>query len=199
MPVIQGTFPNGRKRAIELSPHTLTLGGATGQPLPDDILRKLEYVFRADLADIRIHSGPQAGRIGAAAFTCGTDIYFANGRYQPHTPTGERLLAREVAHAIQQREGRVANPYPHALAIVEDDSLEAEAEQMARRVVSAHVPSVTDDCLRQRKTPAQGVAVKHQSEILNAPFLQPAGPPARKRRSDDQLRKKPSRREHPPP
>jgi len=35
----------------------------------------------------------------------GRDIYFAPGRYQPETPKGQRLLAHELTHTVQQSEG----------------------------------------------------------------------------------------------
>lgn len=56
---------------------------------------------------VRVHSGAQAGRLanalGANALTIGQDIFFAPGRYAPGTPTGDRLLAHELAHVAQQQ------------------------------------------------------------------------------------------------
>jgi outer membrane protein OmpA-like peptidoglycan-associated protein len=53
----------------------------------------------------RIHADAAAGRvadaIGANAYTLGSDIYFGRGRYQPGTPSGDRLLAHELAHVAQ--------------------------------------------------------------------------------------------------
>jgi len=43
--------------------------------------------------------------LGARAFTVGSDIYFRDGAFAPHTPAGFRLLAHEVAHVVQQRFG----------------------------------------------------------------------------------------------
>ena len=37
------------------------------------------------------------------AYTVGSDIAFAAGRFDPATPSGERLLAHELAHVVQQR------------------------------------------------------------------------------------------------
>jgi hypothetical protein len=62
--------------------------------------------FSRDLSDVHIHAGPKADRacraIGAEAFTCGTDIAFASGRYAPETREGARLLAHEITHVMQQ-------------------------------------------------------------------------------------------------
>jgi len=43
--------------------------------------------------------------LGAEAFTYGSDIYFAPGRYQPGSTNGERLLAHELTHVVQQAGG----------------------------------------------------------------------------------------------
>ena len=61
---------------------------------------------------MRVHVGPQAERIGAIAFTIGSDIYFAPGRYQPDTVYGRQLLGHELAHVVQQRAGRARNASP---------------------------------------------------------------------------------------
>jgi hypothetical protein len=61
----------------------------------------------ADLQGIRVHHDAQAATQArvqrALAYTVGSDIYFAAGRYQPHTREGQRLLFHEIAHVRQQR------------------------------------------------------------------------------------------------
>jgi outer membrane protein OmpA-like peptidoglycan-associated protein len=78
-----------------------------GQPLTQAIRAEMECRFDHDFGDVRIHSDAAAGRaatsLGAAAFTAGTDIAFAAGRYAPQTPEGRQLLAHELAHVVQQR------------------------------------------------------------------------------------------------
>lgn len=107
-----------------------------GAALPSDLRRHMEATLGADFSSVRIHVGPQAERIGAIAFTSGADIYFAPGRYQPETPAGRRLLGHELAHVVQQRQGRVRNP-AGGVAIVQDAALEAEADRMGDRAASA--------------------------------------------------------------
>jgi hypothetical protein len=64
-----------------------------------------ERSFGTSFADVRIHAAPPAGRsalaMGAAAWTVGRHIVFAPGAYAPHTPSGKRLLAHELAHVAQ--------------------------------------------------------------------------------------------------
>jgi hypothetical protein len=104
---------------------------AAGQPLPLNVRQKMETVFGKSFADVRVHVGPQAASVGAHAFTQGTNVYFAPGRYQPHTTHGQRLLAHELTHVVQQREDRVRNPFGSGIAVVRNAALEAEAERMS--------------------------------------------------------------------
>lgn len=77
-----------------------------GRTLPDDTRRFMESKFGTDLSQVRIHTGHEAGEISqelnAEAFTHGRDIYMAEGRYKPNSQGGQRLLAHEITHVIQQ-------------------------------------------------------------------------------------------------
>lgn len=58
-----------------------------------------------DFGAIRLHYGGvglACRALRAAAFTEGSDIYFADGVFRPHTRAGLWLLAHEVAHVVQQ-------------------------------------------------------------------------------------------------
>lgn len=59
-----------------------------------------------DLSQVRVHSDADAAqmsqRLGARAFACGHDLYFAPGQYDPHSDEGRRLLAHELSHVVQQ-------------------------------------------------------------------------------------------------
>ena len=105
-----------------------------GQPLEPGIRRAMESCFRIDLSEVRVHEGSAAPSIGALAFTLGDDLHFAPGRFDPTTRDGLALLGHELAHVVQQREGRVANPYGRGIAIVQDPELEAEAHQRGERI-----------------------------------------------------------------
>jgi GNAT superfamily N-acetyltransferase len=108
-----------------------------GWPLPRDVQEKMEQAMGANFSDVRIHVGPEASAIGAIAFTWGSDIHFAPGQYNPHTLHGQFLLGHELAHVVQQRAGRVANPFGSGVAVVQDHALEAEADRMGRMVAAA--------------------------------------------------------------
>jgi hypothetical protein len=99
----------------------------------------MEGLLGADLSGVRVHVGPEAASIGALAFTVGSDLYFAPGQYNPGSPQGQRLLGHELTHVVQQRAGRVRNPFGSGLAVVQDAALEAEADRMGMRAVSTSV------------------------------------------------------------
>ena len=120
----------GRPGYLGADPAHLGLVSGGGQALAEPVRGKMEAALGADFSTVRVHVGSQASRIGAAAFTLGSDIYFAYGQFSPETAQGQRLLGHELAHVIQQRQGRVPSPGGSRLAISLDPSLEAEAERL---------------------------------------------------------------------
>jgi Domain of unknown function (DUF4157) len=121
-------------------PATLNLSIAGGgQRLPETVQRKMESFFGASFADVRVHVGAQAPSIGALAFTHGSNLYFAPGQYNPGTLEGQRLLGHELAHVVQQRAGRVRNPFGSGVTVVHDRGLEAEADRMGLHAASHQV------------------------------------------------------------
>lgn len=122
--------------AFQLPPHLSNFSRSAGRPLPQPVQQKMESVFGADFSDVRIHVGPHAASIGALAFTRGSDIYFAPGLYNPSTPRGQQLLGHELTHVLQQRAGRVRNPFGSGTAVVQDQAMEAEADRMGQRAAA---------------------------------------------------------------
>lgn len=112
-----------------------------GEPLPQRVRQTMEAFFGASFADVRLHSGPWVRAIGADAFTVANHLHFAPGAFTPHTPQGQRILAHELTHVVQQRTGRVRNPFGGGVAIVHDRVLEAEAERMSLRASRPPTPS----------------------------------------------------------
>lgn len=76
-----------------------------GGSLPAGLRQRFERRLGADLSSVRLHTGPDATRaadsLDAHAFALGPNIVVGERHYQPHTPSGERLLAHEVAHVLQ--------------------------------------------------------------------------------------------------
>ncbi len=108
--------------------------GNMGRPMPKAVQQKMESYFGAEFSDVRVHVGQHASKIGALAFTTGSDVHFAPGRYNPMSGAGQSLLAHELTHVLQQRAGKVRNPFGSGMAVVQDPRFEAEAERMGRGV-----------------------------------------------------------------
>lgn len=121
------------KPGAEGAGHDLPSDGG-GAAMPEEVRRKMEQAFGTSFAAVRIHEGPRAEALGARAYTQGTEIHFAPGQYQPDSPAGQALLGHELAHVIQQSEGRVsATAQTHGVGINEDAGLEAEADELGAR------------------------------------------------------------------
>jgi hypothetical protein len=84
-PVMQ---PRGAGDSFPVDPGQFRLANGGGRLLPEAVHGKMEATLGADFSNVRVHIGPQAERIGAIAFTLGSDIYFAPGRFQPDTAHG---------------------------------------------------------------------------------------------------------------
>lgn len=108
-----------------------------GRPLPATVQSRMEDLFGADFSGVRVHVDERPAAIGALAFAQGSNLHFAPGRYDPVSPAGQRLIAHELAHVVQQRAGRARNPFGSGTALVHDPALEAEAERMALRASEA--------------------------------------------------------------
>ncbi|HEV7371319.1 DUF4157 domain-containing protein [Arenibaculum sp.] len=157
--VVQCFFATGvaRTGATPFPADRVRLPAHGGQPLPPAVQRKMETVFGTGFADVRVHVGPEPAALGAQAFTYGSRIHFAPGRYDPASPAGQRLLGHELAHVVQQRTGRVRNPLASGVAIVNDRMLEAEADRMGLRAATAREPAIRQPVISQPATsqPAQ--------------------------------------------
>lgn len=92
------------KQSAEIA--SIKTGGEPLRPASRDFF---EQRFGHDFSSVRIHSDDRASQsaksIHAQAYTTGQHIVFGAGRYSPHTQAGQRLLAHELTHVIQQGGG----------------------------------------------------------------------------------------------
>lgn len=118
---------------------------AGGSPLGAESRVQMEAAFGADFSSVRIHTGGEADssakQLGAHAYTVGEDVVFANGRYEPDTPTGQRTLAHELTHVVQQRSGPVDGSDTGGGVKVShpSDRFEQAAEVMADQVTAGRM------------------------------------------------------------
>jgi hypothetical protein len=105
-----------------------------GQPMAGGIRAHMEHAFGADFSAVRVHEGPQAPALGALAYTQGADIHFAPGAYAPDSQGGRQLLGHELAHVVQQAEGKVTTTtQAKGVGINDDSALEREADDKGAR------------------------------------------------------------------
>ncbi|MEV5540083.1 DUF4157 domain-containing protein [Saccharopolyspora shandongensis] len=115
-----------------------------GQPLDADAAANMETQLGADFSDVRVHTDAvahaAAESVQAHAFTSGSHIVFQRGRYDTSSPAGERMLAHELTHVIQQRSGPVSGTETAEGLKVSDpaDRFEREADATAARAMSSN-------------------------------------------------------------
>jgi hypothetical protein len=80
-----------------------------GRPLDDNLRSSMEGAFGTDFSKVRVHDDDNAHdtnrALQAKAFTTGSDIFFRQGDYNPSTESGQRLVAHELTHVVQQGGG----------------------------------------------------------------------------------------------
>lgn len=103
----------------------------TGRELNASTRAKMELHFKTDFSDVRIHTGKNAvessNDINARAYTLGRDIVFNQHQYSPETFEGERLIAHELTHVVQQRNGVAGNVLQREALI--EEVLEPNAQE----------------------------------------------------------------------
>src|SRR5215216_2709416 len=111
-----------------------------GQALDATTQSGMEMRLGQSLHGVRLHTGERAAEsaeaISARAYTFGRHVVFGRGAFAPHAPFGQRLLAHELTHVLQQR-GLTATPNLNEARLAGPDL--AGAERQAERVEQAAV------------------------------------------------------------
>ncbi|XXT24933.1 DUF4157 domain-containing protein [Sorangium sp. So ce429] len=145
-------------------------GNLTGIPSP--VRAKMEAAFGADFSGVRVHpNSSRAVELRALAYTQGSEIHVAPGQWAPETRLGQELLGHELAHVVQQREGRVQATAQYKGAALNDDArLEAEADAMGAR--AAQGASAAPPARTGTPSPAGGQVSQASSQTPCGPVLQ---------------------------
>ena len=95
----------------QASPVHDVVGKGRGSPLDEGTRASMESSFGQDFGDVRVHTDNKASQsaesVGANAYTVGNDIVFRSGHFDTASPTGQRTIAHELSHVVQQRSGPV--------------------------------------------------------------------------------------------
>ncbi len=115
---------------------------SAGRPLDPATRAFMEPRFGHDFSHVRVHTDARAAEsaraLNALAYTVGRDMVFGAGHYVPGTAEGQRLLAHELVHVVQQRvaaEGTILQAVGDTKLGDNSSGAEREAEVFADRVV----------------------------------------------------------------
>jgi hypothetical protein len=127
-----GILPTGEVHPTVQSEISSSRGG--GSSLDGGVADRLTPSL-GDLSDVRVHTDDTADRlnrsVSARAFATGTDVYFAKGEYSPGSADGDKLIAHELAHVVQQRGAAQGGP----LTVSQPgDAMETEADSVADQI-----------------------------------------------------------------
>ena len=146
--------------------------GSPGQPLDSATRAFMEPRFGYDFSRVRVHtdtrSEQSARDVNALAYTVGRQVVFGAGQFRPESETGQRLLAHELAHTIQQRGSEIGPPQS---IVPPNDRSEREADETASEAVSGRrfLPNdKLDVAVAHKEAP-----LSHQAQVADGP-RQPA-------------------------
>jgi hypothetical protein len=96
----------------EVPPIVNEVLNSSGQPLDESTRLFMEKRFGHDFSSVRVHTdlkaAESASAVHALAYTVGRNIVFGTGKYAPKTNVGQRLMAHELTHVVQQSTGQSA-------------------------------------------------------------------------------------------
>ncbi len=125
---IQRMADNSERNAVQRKAMHVVQRNNTG--MPNNIKAGLERMSGQDLSDVKVHyNSSEPSKIGAHAYTQGSNIYVAPGQ--------NKHVAHEGWHAVQQKQGRV-KPTGSVGGKPLNDSpkLEREADVMGAKAAS---------------------------------------------------------------
>lgn len=126
----------------QASPVHDVVGKGGGSPLDEGTRASMESSFGQDFSDVRVHTDTKASQsaesVGANAYTVGSDIVFRSGHFDTSSPTGQRTIAHELSHVVQQRSGPVEGTEAAGGIRLSDpsDRFERAADATADQVLS---------------------------------------------------------------
>ena len=144
-----------------------------GRPLEPRVRARMEARLGHDFGSVRVHddarAAASAAAVGALAYTVGRDVVFASGQHDPHGSAGQRLLAHELTHVVQQAEAPLAAG--SRLRVSEPgEASERQADAVSRAVMSGGAVTAP--------APSSGARIQRQPEGggLTLPEWQYGGP-----------------------
>ncbi|MGE5217815.1 MAG: DUF4157 domain-containing protein [Chloroflexota bacterium] len=128
---------------------------APGRPLDGATQKFFAIRLGHDFSHVRIHTDARAAesarKVNALAYTVGDNVVFGAGQYAPHSTAGQRLLAHELAHVVQQssstnRPGKgidngPADPFEQAADHIAENVMAKDHDAVAHSYAPARMPA----------------------------------------------------------
>jgi hypothetical protein len=146
-----------------------------GQSLDEGISAKAGQTMGQDFSDVTVHTDAQSDQLskqlGAKAFTTGNDIFFREGTYNPGSEAGQRLIAHELTHVVQQ--GASAPSVQGKMAVNDpNDQYEAEADHVADKVMTQPNLQLREDEAAVQRQEEEEELVQAQEEDEEEELIQ---------------------------
>jgi len=97
---------DSRPAPNEVPPIVYEVIRSSGEPLDAETRDLMEPRFGYDFGSVRVHTNERAAAsamaVEAVAYTVGKHLIFGSRQYAPGTIAGQRLIAHELAHVVQQ-------------------------------------------------------------------------------------------------
>lgn len=180
------------------SPVLDVVGSGSGSTLPADTRSGMEAHFGTDFSGVRVHTGDSAAAsarsVQAHAYTVGNDVVLGDG-IDPSSASGQRTLAHELTHVVQQRAGDVdGTPAGGGIRVSDpSDRFEQEAERVADHVTSgpaetpASAGAATAGAVMGVQREGETDEEKPEDEALQALSIQREGETDGEKKPEDDL------------
>lgn len=108
LPRIQRFTSQASEKSLNTAPPSVDrVLASSGRPLEPTLRQDMEARFGHDFSQVRVHTGRDAEQsakdVNAQAYTVGNDMVFGVGRFLPESQHGQRLIAHELTHVVQQQ------------------------------------------------------------------------------------------------
>lgn len=142
--------------------------------LPEDFQTKMETSFNEDFSDVQFYKNSNdAKNLNARAFTQGNAIHFKDGEFDASSSKGQELIAHELAHVVQQRQGLVqATHQENGFLVNEERTLEKQADMDGRKALNSEKVNRTTS-----KTTSNVVALQKKLQPIQLRRILPSGAP----------------------
>jgi hypothetical protein len=171
---VQRVVALARKGGVEAAPdveEAIQQARSGGQALDSGVRSQMESAFGADFSGVRVHTSSDADTLNsvlnARAFTTGQDIFFRRGAYNHVSSSGQKLLAHELTHVVQQNGNNIQR---RATVGQPGDKYEQEAESVAKQVVGT---STSGSQLPVQQTGLYGEELQKRSQLESDSLIMP--------------------------